>query len=487
MTASERNELQALCEAILEDRLSADQRQRLEELVLHDAEARRCYVEYLHQHAALCWSIGDAALLNAEPNGNMVEADWPFVLPLRRPVRSWRWSLLAAGLVAAGLLLAVGAWWGDQRAQPLSAVPVATLASGKSCKWEAGSLPTESGARLTAGRLRLAEGLARIVFDSGAEITLEAPADFEVVSAQRCILHDGRLVAKVPPSAHGFLVDTPRAVLKDLGTEFGVSVRDADTADVQVFDGVVDVEHRDLKRTERMETGRKLRFAPNEVVELDPQQEGQPSKPQVSRVSDADARVVDISTAAGRGKDAYVQPLFPIKGHTDTLLMVKHSPDAKSDYNRKAYIGIDLSSVARYQIVDAQLTLAFTPTELGFASEVPDATFSVYGLTDESLDHWDETAMRWHDAPANRPGAALDTTKVVWLGTFQIMQGELSGTRSIGGPALLDFLRQDTNRLVTFIVVRDTPGSGRSCLVHGFASKEHPTLTPPTLKLTVMR
>jgi hypothetical protein len=75
--------------------------------------------------------------------------------------------------------------------------------------------------------------------------------------------------------------------------------------------------------------------------------------------------------------------------------------------------------------------------------------------------------------------------RVVRLGTFEIAQGALQGTRSISGEALVNFLNNDTNGLATFILVRETRGSGRSDLVHGFANKRHPLLPPPTLKLSV--
>jgi hypothetical protein len=118
---------------------------------------------------------------------------------------------------------------------------------------------------------------------------------------------------------------------------------------------------------------------------------------------------------------------------------------------------------------------------------VPDATFTLYGLTDESQDNWDEAALRWQTAPANRPGgAAVDPDKVVRLGSFVVEQGVTTGVRSVGGPALADFLNRDTNGRATFILVRDTRGSGRSDLVHGFAARRHPNLPPPTLKATVV-
>ncbi|HEY7157825.1 MAG TPA: hypothetical protein VH575_27960, partial [Gemmataceae bacterium] len=53
------SELQTLCEAAVEGRLTPEQRQRLEQLALADPQARRFYVEYLHQHACLQWSAAE--------------------------------------------------------------------------------------------------------------------------------------------------------------------------------------------------------------------------------------------------------------------------------------------------------------------------------------------------------------------------------------------------------------------------------------------
>src|SRR5208337_2732796 len=201
----------------------------------------------------------------------------------------------------------------------------------------------------------------------------------------------------------GFTVDTPTAVLKDLGTEFGVNVKDAQTADVQVFNGMVDVQHRGSGKTERLLTGKNRRFGTDDVSDFDPLAE-KPATDPAPRPGNAGARLVQISTAMGRGKDAYVQPLYPSEHHSEVLLLVKTTPDDKNNYNRKAYIGMDLTPVAGMKVLDAQLSFTFAPTGMGFASEVPDATFAVYGLIDESLDNWDERTIRWNNAPANRAG-----------------------------------------------------------------------------------
>ena len=90
----------------------------------------------------------------------------------------------------------------------------------------------------------------------------------------------------------------------------------------------------------------------------------------------------------------------------------------------------------------------------------------------------------------NRPrlfpnAGAVDTTKAVKLGTFTTPRGVVSGTFSIEGQALATFLNADANRRVTLIVVRETSEPGNNSAVHGFAGNHHPTLAPPTLKLTL--
>jgi ferric-dicitrate binding protein FerR (iron transport regulator) len=475
--------LQSLCESAIEGLLTAEEAARLELLVMGDREARRFYVEYLHQHACLRWSVAEPAFLAAP---SLVSAA---VAERRGTARDllWgsrrRWTLSWASAMAAAAVLMLGVWLGVRSRGRQVPTPVASLSGTIGCKWGSGSLPTETGARLQAGRLRLVEGLARISFADGAEVALEAPADLELVSPSRCILRSGRLVAKVPTQAIGFTVDTPTAAIKDLGTQFGVNVREGLSADVHVFDGLVDVRHRGSGRIEHIKTGESFRFGPGDVAALDALTEPPATEWPNRWVESGAARLIQISTAMGRGKDACVQPPARRKDVPKAVLLVKSTPNPA--YNRKAYIGLDLTPVSGLQIIEAQLSLVLAPTGLGFASEVPDATFSVYGLTDESLDDWIERTILWENAPANRPGGAeLDPAKVVLIGRFEVAQGVLSGTREISGPALVDFLNCDTNGLATLILVRETLGSGREDLVHGFAGRYHPNLLPPTLKLT---
>ncbi len=57
---------------------------------------------------------------------------------------------------------------------------------------------------LVAGDYQLRRGLLHLRFDGGVMVYLEAPAQFNVVSGKRFVLHHGRLSASVPPEGVGF-------------------------------------------------------------------------------------------------------------------------------------------------------------------------------------------------------------------------------------------------------------------------------------------
>ena len=504
MKPTDHDELYELFDAVIEDRLTPEQAETLEKRVLEDRAIRRLYVEYMHQNASMLWWMGASPVFDgAKPDATATlrslassgmsddeEEDRPsFQRRMLRRGASYA-AMLAFGLLL-GIVMTLGGPRGDD-ASTVAPETVAKLIAAEGCKWDSATVSTEEGARLTAGRLRLAEGLARVRFDSGAEIALEAPAELEIVSSMECVLHSGRLLANVPPEAKGFIVDTPKAKLVDHGTEFGVSVDADGKAGVSVFDGVVDVEHRATGEKKRMVTGKGVRVGKKTltVIELEDEEAVGDERKKTDGLSPRKqdgTYQVRISSAQGAGKDGYIQSSDRSDHTSDILLLVKnYETDTKDNgYLRKGYIGLDLSSLKGLDLQDAKLTLTAQPSGYGFAATMPDSTFSVYGLLVESLDDWDEASLHWSNAPANLPGGAeIDPKKVMKLGTFELPQNVQSGTRSIEGPALLEFLRRDTNGIGTFILVRDTIGPSQ-CLVHGFANKYHPTALPPTLTVTV--
>jgi hypothetical protein len=165
------------------------------------------------------------------------------------------------------------------------------------------------------------------------------------------------------------------------------------------------------------------------------------------------------------------------------LLLVKNS--SSSAYRRRAYLRFDLSPLRNRKVATASLTLNFEPTGFGYASLIGDCTFAVYGLTDDTQDDWSAETLTWENAPAfTAEAGSVDVSHARKLGTFTTPRGVVSGAFSINASALADFLNADANRRATLIVVRETAEGGPNAAVHGFAGNRHPTLAPPTLRLT---
>ncbi|MFK5921948.1 MAG: DNRLRE domain-containing protein [Verrucomicrobiota bacterium] len=497
-----KEELFELCEKMLSEELNGEQLKRLEELVVTDGRMRKLYVEYMHQHAGLYWQHAgesEALALNSliagleeENGGGHLQGRLGDDADIERAkgklvIGPWAWRKMAAAaaVLVGGVLLG----WGfaeKKSSQPI----VATLVKSANCAWQGGVLPTEEGAQLQAGRLRLQQGLARLKFASGVELTLEAPVDIELISPMLCRLYRGTVVAKVPEPAQGFTVETDNAKLVDHGTEFGVHVGEqGGQTNVVVFDGIVDVEQKNSGKVQRLITGNGSRVSGEmfETMERAPLElVGGDGRILVEDTSAVGKQVV-ITTADGRGEDVYVQATDSDIHTSEQLLLVKNSEvfDAGIGYTRKVYLRFDLDALlSSGDLLRAQLKLAVEPSNFGYASFVPDAEFVVYGVRD---DLWQRDQITWQNAPANNhTGGSADLDEAIELGSFFIPQGVYSGEVGVEGDALVNFLRQENNNdgLATFLVVRRTGEIRRgSGLVHAFASKRHPSAAPPTLKL----
>jgi hypothetical protein len=510
-----RAELEALCELAIEDRLEIASRDRIEEIVRSDRGACTFYVDYLQQHASLSWAAGRPEMIGAPTGLKATSAEKRLALAgeqdvdaslsaeseaetsdeteadeapaararLPRPIR------IGGYLMSAAAVLLLGLWIGYRFTTNGHPV-IAELKSTKAAKWSGGTLPTADGAQLTAGTLHLAEGVARLTFARGAEVSLEGPAELQLVSADKCVLKSGRLIANVPPPAIGFIVETPAAVLKDLGTEFGVSVRGEDSVDVAVFDGLVDVQERSTGQMQRIKQGHTARVLAKQMTVFPSSSEIPPPPPSATSPGvgpfDTTRRNVQISNALGRGKDAFILSSGPpdLAHATPGLLQVKNVEKSDSMYHRKSYVTFDLAPVAGETILDARVEFTLIPT--AFSSRFPDATFAVYGVTDDALDDWDEKSVEWDNAPANGTGGAgVDLKKAVLLGRFVVEQGVQQGTFGVEGESLRHFLHQDRNGLATVIIVRETARAEEKSIIHGFAGRRHPSATPPTLKLVL--
>ncbi len=129
-----------------------------------------------------------------------------------------------------------------------SRAPIASLQDEANAVFADRSGPIDG--EFGSGAYSLVSGMISMEFRNGVVMTVESPADFEVVDAFRVRLSRGQVRAMAPESGHGFVIETPEVDIEDLGTEFGVYVDgDSGQSDVHVFDGQVDVKNHGEKST----------------------------------------------------------------------------------------------------------------------------------------------------------------------------------------------------------------------------------------------
>ena len=125
---------------------------------------------------------------------------------------------------------------------------VATLVGAADALW-VDAVQLADGTRLPAGEVRLAEGLAEIVFDGGAKVVLEGPARFVPQSSRGGMLHFGRLVAHLPPGSAQFTVQTAMAVVSAQGGEFAIESAPSGSTRLHVYAGSAEVSGRTRNST----------------------------------------------------------------------------------------------------------------------------------------------------------------------------------------------------------------------------------------------
>jgi hypothetical protein len=252
-------ELRRLLDALCEETITADQVQRLEDLVCGHPEAEAYYIQYMSLHADLSRRF---AVLPAGSDSQGATRSVPN--PERQPAeaRSGRervvvrqrrrlvWgSVLALSGLAAGFVVAIVLLRPERSAPVPPSNPgseqldgsVAVLLQAPGAVWGQTDFPLGAGTPLLPGRLSLKSGFAHLQFYSGATVLLEGPAEFELISRTEAYCARGKLRALVPPPARGFTIRSPEVDLVDRGTEFGLQVAEGGKTEVHVFAGKVEL------------------------------------------------------------------------------------------------------------------------------------------------------------------------------------------------------------------------------------------------------
>src|SRR4051794_15975123 len=218
---------------------SDEQARELSELLRNDTGARDEYILRVEVHSRLA-SDPDLFAQAAESK----VASPPNVLPLEGPRRSRaqkaNWILALAACVT---LLAAG-WWALRLShrterKGTTSTAVAILNRVVDAQWNPRDEAPRPGAPLEPGWIRLNSGLAQIVFYSGARIAIEGPIELQLISPNEASCTRGKLTAEVPPQARGFRILTPQMNVTDLGTAFGLDVKERRT-ELHVFKGNVE-------------------------------------------------------------------------------------------------------------------------------------------------------------------------------------------------------------------------------------------------------
>ena len=465
-------ELRNLIDGHLRENLDLTGAKKLSDHLSENADARKLYLEMTDLHASL--AVDETMWIEQPEWVEKEEAE---------PITSFRtyipWALAASVVFLLSLL-----FWPKQQENQTFAL----IKDSYSATWEGGDLTTAVGSRLGDGTLRLTEGLVTLQFDSGAEVTLEAPVSLRLIDSMKCELTNGTAVTYVPESALGFRIITPEADVVDYGTRFSVTVfEETGETHTRVMEGKVQIEYSRtgeivaLSAGERhtvkgdgfaippAETFRELGTIPDKPLQHGPEWTFFESSKDafVGRIPNH-LFVTDDKEVVNLLKDSYVPA---IHNHNSKVLLLVKNAISQGPMNRQAYMSFDLSEIDLTSVEEADLLLQFAPSGWGLASHLPDSTFNVYGLAGEVPD-WDETGIR-----DQFPG----TPETIYLGSFVLAKGIQKGRFGVRTEDLTNFLKTRTHSQISFMVMRETKETEDGGLVHGFASRRHPTLPAPTL------
>lgn len=259
--------LRSLASAAIDGSASQAELMELTELLRDNSAARDEYLTFVDMHALLAGAVSSSI---SSPEDTT-----------RVPARSVSSRVSAVATLAVCLL--VGVIWllmhggdssesADDATAEQQAGEFSSVVQVVDAAWQPAGT-RQIGDRLGAELIQLKSGIVRLQFDSGVEVTLEGPAEFELLDEDRTRLTSGLLTAQVPPGAEGFTVVTPSAEVIDLGTSFGVDQREDGVSSVSVFDGEVELLLPDFATKHLLIEGESVRVgADQEIreVEFDP-------------------------------------------------------------------------------------------------------------------------------------------------------------------------------------------------------------------------
>lgn len=233
-----------LCDELISD---AEFRE-LEEMLQASTEARQLYHVCVTLHQNL-----ESRAASGITSPDQVSVTKP-QCPEPSKARSWSGGRVMEVTTAVCLLIvtAIGLVWRMWPSEP--SIAAAVVVDLVDVKWNQDTKALRINEPCAPGRLGFQSGVAKFGFTEGALVTIEGPADFEILSGDQIVVHSGKLGAYVPSGAEGFQVKTPHVDVVDLGTEFALRVEPGNGSQVHVFDGEVELDSKLVRSDKRIIT-----------------------------------------------------------------------------------------------------------------------------------------------------------------------------------------------------------------------------------------
>lgn len=438
--------------------LDASEVEQLQRLLVDDPALRQEYllatgIDAGLRELAIQNSIEDATGTRQDQK---VDARHGFGL---RQIRGW-----FAAMATLAAAIAVMAWMSFPST-------VATIVSSENAAWES-SLPTSPGSDLEPGALALKSGIATIRFRSGAEMILEAPSSVELISPMRTKLNSGAALIEVPESAKGFVLETPKGFAVDFGTSFAVEVGESESG-FELISGEIEVHHAASGESLRLQDVGATASVSSDAVRLIDEEMLSKAMPEAGE--NEKSSVIRVATNGRSGSAPHNESARERGAIKPEYLYVKTSREGKWDI--RSFFEFDLQAVPMEKLTTAKLRLNMVPSYRGSASLLPKVNrFAIYGMTNPEKANWKVDSF-WEQSPGPEDG--------VLLGKFEALRSQQRGSFEIDSKELLAFLKDQGQKPVTFIFVRETtrePGRGAS-MTHMFASDKHPESVGPLLEL----
>ena len=240
------NDIESLIQRYVDEDLDEGGLARLQEVLKHDAEARRRYREVTEQ-VSILRSIAEKEKVRSKPLSGVPSEKKSFTVFL---------PLLGVGLIVLLGLFSFHLFSGPSVG--------ARVLEAEDASWL--STAFEVGDALKVGtQLQLASGTVEVGFESGATSRIHGPALFEIESRNSAFLHYGKALSLADEeSSKGFTIRTASSTYVDQGTEFITEAGADGYSQLFVVQGAVDAKSEGFE-SRRLFSGSGVGFERGEV------------------------------------------------------------------------------------------------------------------------------------------------------------------------------------------------------------------------------